>query len=931
MRDRTRDGAGRRVAGAIGHIARGWLVALWLPTTTVAAAPTVALPLADCDRGFQTVLAADGDAPAEAHGIWLDRRTIRWPGADPSHRYALYHAGTGGIGAVTGRKVEHADGAIPLRVLPAGAPLAEAVRARFAHVADGATLALDLDDTRLRDLLRQSLVLVQEDGSGRVLQATALQHPGALDDLYAAAADTAALGAHPSSSGTAFRLWAPTARAVSVCLYADDHQHASRREILHNDPATGIWSTTLPGNLQGRYYDYLVDVHARGTGLVRNRVTDPYSISLGADSRRSFIADLDDPALKPAGWDATPRPAPLRAQTDMSIYELHVRDFSIGDATVTPAHRGKYLAFTDGGSAGMAHLRALAQAGLTDLHLLPVYDFGSVPESGCVTPQVPDAAADSPLQQAAVMAHAADDCFNWGYDPFHFNAPEGSYATDAGDGAARVREFRAMVMALHALGLRVGMDVVYNHTFAAGQDERSVLDRIVPGYYHRLDADGRIERSTCCENTATEHMMMARLMIDSAELWVRQYRIDSFRFDLMGHQPRAVMEALQRRVDAAAGRHVQLIGEGWNFGEVADGARFVQASQLSLGGSGIGTFSDRGRDALRGGSPGDSGADKVARQGYLNGLVYAPNELADPALGRAELLRSADLVRVGLAGTLRDYVLITADGDARPLRDIDYNGQPAGYASAPGEVVNYVENHDNETLFDLNAFRLPANTSAHDRARVQVLGMAFTALSQGVAYFHAGIDTLRSKSMDRNSFDSGDWFNRLDWTYRDNHFGTGLPPASGNEASWPWIAPRLADASIRPAPADIAFTRDALRDLLRIRASSVLFRLDEATEVSSRLHFPNTGPAQNPLVIAGHLDGQGLAEAGFGEILYLFNVSPQAQVLDLPTERGKRYRLHPVHLSADAADTRPREQARFDPARGRFTVPPRTALVYVLE
>ncbi|UNK56931.1 DUF3372 domain-containing protein [Pseudoxanthomonas daejeonensis] len=934
MRHRTRDGEGRRVPDRVGHIARRWLVALWLPAAAVAANPIAAQPLGDCDAGYETVLSTDSGAPAEARGIWLDRRTLRWPDAgrpvDSSHRYVLYHADGGGIRAAAGRKVEGADGAVALRILDADASLPEAALPRFAHVGRGITLTMDLDDDALRGLLRQALVLVQEDRAGRVLQATGLQHPGALDDLYAAAIEAPALGAHPSPSATAFRLWAPTARTVSVCLYTDDRQRAYKREQLRLDPATGLWSATLPSDLRGRYYDYLVDVQVRGTGQVRNRVTDPYSVSLGSDSRRSFIADLDDPALKPAGWEATPRPAPLRAQTEMSIYELHVRDFSIGDTMVAPAHRGKYLAFT-GDSAGMAHLRALAQAGLTDLHLLPVYDFGSVPETGCVIPKVPDAAADSPRQQAAVMAHAAADCFNWGYDPFHFNAPEGSYATDPSDGGARVREFRAMVMALHQLGLRVGMDVVYNHTFAAGQDQRSVLDRIVPGYYHRLDAAGRIERSTCCENTATEHMMMARLMIDSAELWVRQYRIDSFRFDLMGHQPRAAMEALQRRVDAAAGRHVQLIGEGWNFGEVADGARFVQASQLSLGGSGIGTFSDRGRDALRGGSPGDSGADKVARQGYLNGLVYAPNELADPALGRTDLLRSADLVRVGLAGTLRDYVLTTADGSARPLRDIDYNGQPAGYASAPGEVVNYVENHDNETLFDLNAFRLPRGTSAHDRARVQVLGMAFTALSQGVAYFHAGIDTLRSKSMDRNSFDSGDWFNRLDWTYGDNHFGTGLPPASGNEASWPWIAPRLADASIRSAPADIAFARDALRDLLEIRTSSSLFRLDEAADVASRLSFPNTGPAQNALVIAGHLDGQGLADGGFDEILYLLNVSPQAQVLDLPTERGKRYTLHPMHLSADAADTRPREQSRFDAARGRFTVPPRTALVYVLE
>ncbi len=896
-----------------------------LPATTLAA---TSLPLADCDRGPVQVLAADHHGPDEARGIWLDRHTLRWPGAQTATRYRLYHAPRGGIVAVPGRRVRGHAGLLELQ--PAGG-VDEAVQRRFAHVGEGPQLRLSLDDGRLRELHRQALVLVAEDAAGRVVAATAVQSPGALDDLYATATEANGLGAIPAAGSTAFGLWAPSAQAVSVCVHADDEGTALRRLQASVDPATGIWHAQAGADLRGSYYTWLVDVYVRGHGLVRNRVTDPYSVSLGADSRRSFIADLDDPALKPAGWEQAPRPAPLPSQTDMSIYELHVRDFSIGDSSVPAAHRGRYLAFTDAGSAGIAHLRALKDAGLTDVHLLPVYDFASVPERGCSTPQVPDAAADSPAQQAAVMADAAGDCFNWGYDPYHFNAPEGSYATDPSDGAARIREFRAMVMALHGMGLRVGMDVVYNHTFAAGQDERSVLDRIVPGYYHRLDAAGNVEQSTCCENTATEHAMMARLMIDSAELWARHYRIDSFRFDLMGHQPRAAMEALQRRVDAAAGRPVQLIGEGWNFGEVLDGKRFVQASQLSLAGTGIGTFSDRARDALRGGSPGDSGRDKVARQGWLNGLVYAPNSEADPALGHKELLAAADLVRVGLAGTLRDYVFTAADGRQLPLHELDYNGQPAGYAAAPGEVVNYVENHDNETLFDLNAYRLPLGTPAHDRARVQVLGMATTALSQGVAYFHAGIDTLRSKSMDRNSFDSGDWFNRLDWTYRDNFFGTGLPPASGNEKDWPWIAPRLADASIRPSSANIAFARDALRDLLRIRASSALFRLRDAGQVNARLRFPNSGPRQNPLVIAGHLDGRDLEGANFAEVLYLLNASLEAQVLELPSESGKRYGLHPVHLSPTAADPRPREQARHDPSRGRFTVPPRTVLVYVLE
>jgi pullulanase len=559
---------------------------------------------------------------------------------------------------------------------------------------------------------------------------------------------------------------------------------------------------------------------------------------------------------------------------------------------------------------------------LTDVHLLPVFDIASVPEAGCTTPTVPAAAPDSPAQQAAVMAQAATDCFNWGYDPLHFNAPEGSYASRADDGASRIREFRQMVMALHAAGLRVGMDVVYNHMSAAGQHPQSVLDRIVPGYYHRLDAQGRISRSTCCDNTATEHRMMRKLMLDSVRLWARAYRIDSFRFDLMGHQPREAMVALQQLLRADNGRDIQLIGEGWNFGEVANGARFVQAAQGMLSGTGIATFSDRARDALRGGGVGDGAAAMVARQGWLNGLA----EGAD----RAAAGGAADLVRLGLAGTLRTYQFTTDTGALQRGDQILYAGQPAAYADAPDEVVNYVENHDNHTLWDVNAYKLPLDTPAAERARVQLLALATTAFSQGVAYFHAGVDLLRSKSLDGNSYDSGDWFNRLDWSAQTNHFGSGLPPAGDNQALWPLAAPRLTAMQLRPAPADIAFTRDGFLDLLRIRASSSLFRLDTAAAVQQRLSLHGTGPGQNPALIAGELDGRGLPGAGFQRVLYLLNTSATAQAITIASTRGQPWVLHPVHLATHAADRRAATQSAFDRSLGRFQVPGRTAVVFVL-
>jgi pullulanase/glycogen debranching enzyme len=289
------------------------------------------------------------------------------------------------------------------------------------------------------------------------------------------------------------------------------------------------------------------------------------------------------------------------------------------------------------------------------------------------------------------------------------------------------------------------------------------------------------------------------------------------------------------------------------------------------------------------------------------------------------------MVRVGLAGSIRDYLLTTHDGRQKRLQELDYNGQSAGYVREPAEVVNYVENHDNQTLFDINAFKLPAATSREDRARVQMLGAAINMFSQGVAYFHAGIDTLRSKSLDRNSFDSGDWFNRLDWRYRDNYFATGLPPEPDNGQDWPLMRPILANPLIKPTPREIAWTRDQFRDLLRIRASSTLFRLRSAQDIAQRLKFYNTGPAQNPVLLAAHLDGRGYAGANFAELLYLVNVDKVAHRLQIEPERAKRYVLHPVHQARRAADQRAAGQARYQAASGHFTVPARTAVVFVVR
>jgi pullulanase/glycogen debranching enzyme len=212
-----------------------------------------------------------------------------------------------------------------------------------------------------------------------------------------------------------------------------------------------------------------------------------------------------------------------------------------------------------------------------------------------------------------------------------------------------------------------------------------------------------------------------------------------------------------------------------------------------------------------------------------------------------------------------------------------------------------------------------------------MLGAAINMFSQGIAYFHAGIEALRSKSMDGNSYDSGDWFNRIDWSFQDNYFGTGLPPKSDNERNYALIKPLLSNPDIKPAPKDLALARDMFFDLLKIRASTTLLRLRSAQDIKDRLRFYNTGPKQEPSVLAVHLDGKDYSGAVFKELIYFVNVDTHAHDLVLNGEQAKPYQLHPVHLASSAADKRVPTQAAYDTATGRFTVPARSALVYVVR
>ncbi|HSE10661.1 MAG TPA: pullulanase-type alpha-1,6-glucosidase, partial [Nocardioidaceae bacterium] len=716
---------------------------------------------------------------------WLREDLVAWDVSAPEHKdYRLHWSQDGGL-AVDDETVT-GGASVPLAYDPAGLP-ADVV-ADFPHLKGYEAFRLEKSDLkRVPEILRGQLAVASYDDLGRLVDATGVQIPGVLDDVYADAANRT-LGLTWRNGTPSFAVWAPTAHDVDLLVWPHGADEPLRTPMTRE--SDGSWTVRGDRTWTGASYLFDVTVYAPSTGKVeQNRVTDPYSVALTANSERSVAVDLDDSALKPQGWSGL-RPPVLAQDEDRNVYELHIRDFSIGDRSVPAEQRGTYRAFAREGSDGMKHLRGLAHAGLNTVHLLPAFDIATIEERR-ERQQSPDCdlesmAPDSTEQQECVEKVRSKDGFNWGYDPFHYTAPEGSYATDP-EGPGRTLEFREMVQGLNEAGLQVVMDVVYNHTAASGQSDKSVLDKVVPGYYHRLSATGAMERSTCCENTATENRMMEKLMIDSVLTWAREYKVNGFRFDLMGHHSkqnmlnlRAALDELTLEHDGVDGRSVYVYGEGWNFGEVADDARFEQATQLNLGGTGIGSFSDRLRDAVRGGGPFD---EDPRIQGFASGLFTDPNgaEVNGTAeQQRKRLLHAQDLVKLGLAGNLADFRFTSSSGEEVAGRDVDYNGSPAGYAEDPSETVTYVDAHDNETLFDVLTLKLPVDTPMADRVRMNTVALSTTAFSQGVVFWHAGADILRSKSLDRNSYDSGDWFNRVDWTRGENTFGSGLPLKADN-------------------------------------------------------------------------------------------------------------------------------------------------------
>jgi pullulanase-type alpha-1,6-glucosidase len=868
------------------------LRAIWM-TPGVIAWPDTIRTTTNAERGIKAELLYSEDASIE---VTEDPDTRRLTVSGDSERWSLTSGSSLPSSAVD--KYPHLSAYRALNV-PVEA------RDQIKEILTGQLAVLITDD---------SITPRNPDGDPVLVRLTGIQLAPVLDSIYGATAVNEELGINWNGNIPTISVWAPTAQEVSFLRYNNASGDSAAQNLdMDLDESTGVWSITGEPSWKNTYFEYEVIVYAHSKAKrVTNLITDPYSISLSMNSLRTQIFDPADPAYFPEGWDES-RPD-FTSMKDASIYELHIRDFSATDETVDAQERGKYLAFTDMTSDGMLHLKSLADAGLTHLHLLPTFDIASVDEDSSTWEEPGDLsgfAPDSEEQQQAVAEIANKDGFNWGYDPFHFNAPEGSYAVEV-DGGARILEFREMIQGLSEVGLRNVLDVVYNHTSSSGQNGKSVFDKIVPGYYHRLLADGAVATSTCCQNTAIENIMMDKFTRESILSWVENFKIDGFRFDLMGHHPKANMVSIRADLDqltvandGIAGTSIILYGEGWNFGEVANNSRFVQATQGNMAGTGIAVFDDRMRDSAKGGGPfdADPGVQGFASGAWTN-WNFNPINGNETIERLGSILEKTDLIKLGLTGMVRDFRFRGLDGFWATGASKTYNGSPAAYNINPTDMIAYVDKHDNEALFDWLVYKLPTAATKDQRVRYQVVANSITTLSQGVPFWQAGADLMRSKSLDKNSYNSGDWFNEIDWSKTDNGFGRGLPMKGDNGSRWEdaEVLLQLAD-DIKPTPAQIAASGLRFQEFLKIRYSSPLFRLGTGTAVKQRVKFTHASGKTPGILGMQILDGakgvRGITDLDKSNrsAVVVFNMNKTSKTITIPRVE-KRAILHPLLKSS---------------------------------
>lgn len=514
------------------------------------------------------------------------------------------------------------------------------------------------------------------------------------------------LGASYSKKATTFKVWSPNAVSVRVNIF----EHGSDNEgdagsimsrAMSLDKTTGVWSVTINGDLLNKYYTYSV-THGKTT----KETADVYAKACGVNGQRSMVVDLS--TTNPDGWE-NDKHVLVQNQTDASVWEISVADFSSSESSgVSEANRGKYLAFTEEGTtvngvqgASSTCVDYLKKLGVKYVQIMPFYDFGSVDESKNIMDQ-----------------------YNWGYDPVNYNCPEGSYSTNPKKGEVRIKECKQMIQALHNAGIGVIMDVVYNHTYTSD----SWLQRTVPNYYYRMNNDGTFSNGSGCSNdTASEHLMFRKYMIDSVTYWASEYHIDGFRFDLMGLHDVTTMNSIRTALDNlyadGSGSQILMYGEAWDMATNCDEGT-VLASQKNLKqlSDRIGAFDDTIRDAIKGSTGGTDGA--FVQEGS----------------------RRANL-KTGIAGQ---------------------SDTTTGWANVPSQCVTYASCHDNLCLYDKLVGSVYGADGKYrkryeDLVAMNKLSAAIVITSQGIPFSLGGEEFCRSKDGDENSYASSRKENMLDW------------------------------------------------------------------------------------------------------------------------------------------------------------------------
>lgn len=504
---------------------------------------------------------------------------------------------------------------------------------------------------------------------------------------------------------TKFTLWAPTAEEVRVLLYDSGNEGSAYQTLSLEMGEDGIWNTSIKEDLKGKFYTFNVKVNGKWLGDTPGIMAK----AVGVNGKRVAVIDLR--STDPEGWANDVRPL-LKDYADIIVYEMHHRDFSL-DSVSGIRNKGKFLALTElgtttsqGEKTGIDHLKEL---GVTHVHILPSYDYASVDESK------PDKAQ-----------------YNWGYDPQNYNVPDGSYSTDPYKPDVRIKEFKQMVQALHKAGIRVVLDVVYNHTF---NTEESNFERTVPGYFYRQTKDGKPANGSGCGNeTASDRAMMRKYMVESVLYWINEYHIDGFRFDLMGIHDIETMNEIRAAVDKID-PSIFIYGEGW-----AASAPQLDQEELAMKANiykmpRIAAFSDEMRDGLRGGWDDDrKGAFLIGQPGHEMSIKF------------------------GLVGAVKHPQVINDS--------VNYSKEP--WALQPTQMISYVSCHDDMCLADRLKATMPDATD-EERASLHKLAETFVFTSQGVPFIFAGDEMMRDKKGIHNSYNSPDSINTIDWRNKTIH------------------------------------------------------------------------------------------------------------------------------------------------------------------